>query len=404
MYTSFFNFTDKPFQLTPDPEFLFMSKVHKKALTYLKYGITSDSGGFILVTGEVGTGKTTLIRSIMEGLKKDIIFSRINNTHLTSDLLISMINEDFGLDVNNKTKTQMLRDLTDFLIEQYRKKRKSVLIIDEAQNLAPDLLEEIRLISNLETSKSKLLLIILVGQPELRKVLSQPELRSFRQRINVSCHICPLTMIETEEYIFHRLEVAGNREAVNFQNGCIDLIHNFARGVPRLINIACDFLLLTAFVDKTKEISLDMAQEVINDLEKENRYWQDAIPERYFNDVKVLEEISKKSENSEVTSSKRKLSYVEKEKFLEKRPETAKLLNAAVERFNTERDTINVDAKLQDIVQDIVKEIEDIKSRFPKEVKQITSGIQGKRHGGIKTENEITKNLWTKIFNKRRIS
>lgn len=136
MHISFFGLKSKPFQLTPDPEFLFMSKVHKKALTYLNYGITSDSDGFILITGEVGTGKTTVIRSMMKRLKEDVIFSRINNTRLTSEQLISMINEDFGLDIKGKDKTQMLRDLTDFLIKQYGKGRKSILIIDEAQNLS----------------------------------------------------------------------------------------------------------------------------------------------------------------------------------------------------------------------------------------------------------------------------
>ena len=279
MYKSFFKLKSNPFQITPDPEFLFISKVHKKALTYLNYGITSDSGGFIIVTGEVGTGKTTLIRSLMKGLKKDIIFSHINNTRLTSGELISMINKDFGLDIKNKDKAQLLSDLTEFLIEQYGKGRKAILIIDEAQNLAPDLLEEIRLISNLETDKAKLLQIILVGQPELRKVIAQPNLRALRQRTNISCHIYPLLRNETEEYLFHRLEIAGNREAVSFQDGTIDLIHNFARGIPRLINIVCDFLLLSAFVDNTREISLDMAKEVINDLEKENRYWHDETPQ-----------------------------------------------------------------------------------------------------------------------------
>lgn len=279
MYKSFFKLKSKPFQITPDPEFLFISKVHKKALTYLNYGISSDSGGFIIVTGEVGTGKTTLIRSIIKGLKKDIIFSLINNTRLTSGDLLSMINKDFGLDIKNKDKAQLLSDLTEFLIDQYGKGRKSILIIDEAQNLSPDVLEEIRLISNLETDKAKLLQIILVGQPELRKVIAQPNLRALRQRTNISCHIYPLLRNETEEYLFHRLEIAGNREAVSFQDGTIDLIHNFARGIPRLINIVCDFLLLSAFVDNTREISFDMAKEVINDLEKENRYWHDETPQ-----------------------------------------------------------------------------------------------------------------------------
>jgi general secretion pathway protein A len=296
MYTSFFGFNCKPFQLTPDPEFLFMSRVHKRAWTYLNYGITSDTGGFILVTGEVGTGKTTTIRSIMEELKKDIVYSRVNNTRVTSDELIAMINDDFNLDIRDKNKTQMLRDLTDILIDQYRKGIKSILIIDEAQNLGPDLLEEIRLLSNLETAKTKLLQIVLVGQPELKRVLGQPELRSLRQRINISCNIRPLTLSETSGYIYHRLEVAGNREAVLFDEGCVDLIHNFARGVPRLINIACDFLLLSAFVDRSKMISFDMAREVISDLEKENRYWQDEAHEEYSDSVAGHKEFEKAGE------------------------------------------------------------------------------------------------------------
>lgn len=400
MYTSFFGLKSKPFQLTPDPEFLFLSRVHRKVLTYLNYGIASDSGGFILITGEVGTGKTTAIRSMMKGLKEDIIFSRINNTRLTSEQLITMINDDFGLDTKDKDKPQMLRELTDFLIEQYGRRRKSVLIIDEAQNLSSDLLEEIRLLSNLETDKAKLLQIIMVGQPELKRVLAQPELRALRQRITVNCHIYPLTREETEKYIFHRLDIAGNREAVSFQDGCIDLIHNFSRGIPRLINILCDFLLLTAFIEKTKEISLNMVKDVVADLEKENRYWQDEIHERYFNGMKALKEISKRSDNPEETSFSRDINYVEKEEVFEKIYETEKQLNTAIDRFNAEfcnRDTVDMDARLKDIA----KEIKEIKSQFPKELKQITSEIQGGRYEDVKTKEDKKKNLWAKIFHKK---
>jgi putative secretion ATPase (PEP-CTERM system associated) len=380
MHISFFGLKSVPFQLTPDPEFLFLSKVHKKALTYLNYGIT-DNSGFILITGEVGTGKTTVIRSMMKRLKEDVIFSRINNTRLTSEQLISMINEDFGLDIKGRDKTQMLRDLTDFLIKQYGKGRKSILIIDEAQNLSTDLLEEIRLLSNLETDKSKLLQIILIGQPELRKVLAKPDLRALRQRINISCHISPLLRNETEEYIFHRLEIAGNREAVSFQDGCIDLIHNFARGVPRLINIACDFLLLSAFVDKTKEVSLDMVKEVISDLEKDNRYWQDEIPEKY-------------SENTKESPLKRGIDYAEKTEIFEKISETAGQFSAAIDSLKmelTNRNTTHMDKKLNNIEKEV------------RELKGITSEI---KKGG--EEKEITKdgkkkNLWARIFSYRRL-
>jgi putative secretion ATPase (PEP-CTERM system associated) len=279
MYTTFFNLTCNPFQLTPDPEFLFLSKEHKKALTYLRYGISSNTG-FILVTGEIGTGKTTLIRQLLKELKKDIKVARVNNTLVNSEQLISMINDDFGIKTKGKDKTEMLRDLSDFIIRQYAQGFRTALIIDEAQNLSSKLLEEIRLLSNLETDKAKLLQIILAGQPELKQNLAVPELRQLRQRINISCHINPLGRDETEEYIRHRLEIAGNRAAVTFLDGALDDIYSLTRGIPRLINIFCDFLLLAAFTEETKEISASLIKEVAEDLDSENRYWTDTVRKR----------------------------------------------------------------------------------------------------------------------------
>src|SRR5208283_1614705 len=183
----------------------------------------------------VGAGKTTIIRSMMRGLKEDIKLARINNTRVTSEQLISMINEEFGLEIKGKDKTTMLSELTNFLISQFSGGSKTVIIIDEAQNLSPDLLEEIRLLSNLETDKSKLLQIILLGQPELINTLAVPEMRQLRQRISISCNINPLDRTETAEYILHRLEVAGNRDAVTFQDGAMDTLHASTHGVPRLI-------------------------------------------------------------------------------------------------------------------------------------------------------------------------
>jgi general secretion pathway protein A len=317
-----------------------------------------------------------------------------------------MINDDFGLNIKDRDKTQMLRDLTDFLIEQYGKKIKSVLIIDEAQNLSPELLEEIRLLSNLETDKSKLLQIIMVGQPELRKILAKPELRALRQRITVSCHINPLTKRETEKYIYHRLTIAGNSEAVIFEDGDIDLIHNFSRGIPRLINIACDFLLVTAFMDKTKELSLDMVKDVISDLEKENRYWQDEIPERYFDNIRVLQETPKNSGNPEVIPSDSDSYDVEREAVFEMISEKGKMFDSAFDRLKTDvdrlkieiikRDSMNMDTKLKDII----KEIREIKSQLPREPKQTTSEIQERGNGDVKTKEDSVKRLWAKLFNK----
>ncbi len=276
MYTSFFGLQRNPFKLTPDPEFLFPSKEHQKALTYLNYGISSNTG-FILVTGEVGTGKTTIIRKILKCLDEDIRIARVNNTLVTSEQLISMINDEFGLDTQGKDKTRMLRELSDFIISQYGQGFRTALIIDEAQNLSSELLEEIRLLSNLETDEAKLLQIILVGQPELKNILALPQLRQLRQRINISCHINPLNAPEMEDYVFHRLEVSGNRNAVSFEEGALNLIHDFSRGIPRLINIACDFSMLAAFSSETRQISSSMVSEVIEELESNNKYWHDSL-------------------------------------------------------------------------------------------------------------------------------
>ena len=279
MYKQFFHLKRKPFELIPNPEFLFLSGSHRKAITYLDYGIR-EKIGFMIFTGEVGSGKTTIIRNLIKKLNGKVTLSKVFNTKVSSEQLISMINEDFGLDVNNKDKIVLLRELNDFLIEEYANNHQPILIIDEAQNLSSELLEEVRMLSNLETDSAKLLQIIMVGQPELRKTLARPELRQLRQRISISCHLLPLKREETEEYILHRLKVAGNREAVGFSDGTFDIIHNFSRGIPRLVNIICDFLMLSAFVDGTKEFTADLVKEVAGELEMENKYWQDEAPKQ----------------------------------------------------------------------------------------------------------------------------
>jgi len=268
MYISFFGFRCKPFQLTPDPEFLFMSKVHKRALTYLNYGIR-ENFGFILVTGEIGTGKTTIIRTLLKQIPQEIKVARINNTRVTSDQLLSMINEDFGLETRGKDKSRMLGELADFLISHYAEGGRAMIIIDEAQNLSPEILEEVRLLSNLETDKSKLLQIILIGQPGLSSRLSRDDLEQLRQRITISTHISPLGREETEDYIKHRLKVAGNIENVRFEKGVMDVLFEFSKGIPRLINIICEFSLLAAFTDRTNIISLEIIRDVAQDLANE---------------------------------------------------------------------------------------------------------------------------------------
>jgi putative secretion ATPase (PEP-CTERM system associated) len=272
MYESFFGLKSKPFDLLPNPEFLFPSKSHKRALTYLDYGIR-ERAGFILLTGEIGSGKTTIVRDLIKKRHERVVLSKIFNTQVDFDQLIAMVNDDFNLPVQGKDRIVLLRDLNEFLIEQYSLGNRPTLIIDEAQNLTPSLLEEIRMLSNLETDDAKLLQIILVGQPELRKTLALPSLLQLRQRISIYCHIQPLSRLEVEEYILHRLQVAGNREAVRFSGQAVDIIYTYSRGIPRLINIICDFIMLSAFAEETREIDEEMVRDIIGDLDFENQYW-----------------------------------------------------------------------------------------------------------------------------------
>lgn len=272
MYEAFFNLRKKPFDLVPDPEFIYLSSSHKKALTYLDYGIR-ERVGFILLTGEVGSGKTTLIRNLIQRRYDRVVLAKVFNTRVTSEQLLSMINDDFGLPVHGKDKVALMRELNDFLVQQFAAGNHPILIIDEAQNLDAELLEEVRMLSNLESSQSKLLQIVLVGQPELRETLAAPALLQLRQRISINCHLRALNREEIAEYIQHRLKVAGNASALAFTGSTLDLVHKYSRGIPRLINIFCDFILLSAFADESRTVTEAMVQDVVAELDFENHFW-----------------------------------------------------------------------------------------------------------------------------------
>jgi len=265
MYTEFFGLSAKPFELLPNPKFLYLSKGHRKALSYLQYGV-QEHAGFTLLTGEVGSGKTTLVRDIINKISADVTLSMIFNTRVDGHQLIAMISSDFGLQTEGKDKVQLITELNEFLLEECMSQRRPIIIIDEAQNLSAEGLEEIRLLSNLEADDFKMVQIILVGQPELKKIIAHPSLRQLKQRISISCHLNPLNREESEEYVYHRLGTVGSRDCVTFLDGVFDTIFRFSGGVPRLINLICDFLLLSAFVEETREIDMALADDAINEL------------------------------------------------------------------------------------------------------------------------------------------
>ena len=265
MYTEFFGLSAKPFELLPNPKFLYLSKGHRKALSYLQYGV-QEHAGFTLLTGEVGSGKTTLLRDVINKISSDVTLSMIFNTRVDGHQLIAMINTDFGLQTEGKEKVQLITELNDFLLNECTSNRQPIIIIDEAQNLSSEGLEEIRLLSNLEADNFKMVQIILVGQPELKQMIADPSLRQLRQRISISCHLNPLNREESEEYIYHRLGTVGNRDCVKFLDGVFDAIFRFSGGVPRLINLICDFLLLSAFVEETHEIDMALVNDAVSEL------------------------------------------------------------------------------------------------------------------------------------------
>ena len=265
MYEKFYEFKTKPFNMTPDSRFFFASSKHEEALNRLLVAI-SEKSGFAVVTGDIGSGKTTVCRTLLNMLDPTTKVALILNTHLGKKELLTTILEDLGIEYKSQSKTHLLLALNDYLLEQSRKDTNVVLVIDEAQNLTPSVLEEIRMLSNLETESEKLIQIVLLGQPELRKKLCHPRLLQFSQRIVFYYHLEPLSQEETEEYIKYRLIKAGNEQADIFKDAAIDEIYKYSNGVPRLINLACHNSLINGLVYEVKYITGAIAAEAIEDL------------------------------------------------------------------------------------------------------------------------------------------
>ncbi len=268
MYLDYYGFSEKPFNLTPDPYFVFLSKNHKEAFAHLLYGINNRTG-FIALTGEVGSGKTTVLRSLLSQLDADNYRTAlIFNPSLSPRELLQSINREFGVSTDNQPGLLPLDALNQFLLRQNAEGRTVVLVIDEAQDLETEALEQIRLISNLETDKEKLIQIVLSGQPELVQILEKKEMRQLSQRITVRYHLQPLDFEDTVRYVDHRLKLAGKKGGLTFSRGAMKRIYGYSRGLPRLINAACDRSLLAGFTGDTAMISSRVAAAGIRDLIK----------------------------------------------------------------------------------------------------------------------------------------
>jgi general secretion pathway protein A len=266
VYLDYYGLTDPPFDITPNPRFLFYSAKHREAFNHLLYGIR-ERKGFVQLTGEVGAGKTTLCRAMLEQLDGQYSTALILNPVMSADELMQAIAIEFGLDVHGMDRLDTIAAINNFLLWQVEQQKETVLIIDEAQDLTDDLLEQVRLLSNLETDDRKLLQIVLMGQPELRDRLNDHKLRQLRQRITVRYHLLPLSRYEVSHYIQHRLEVSGAKNGPHFTQPALWRVHRYSAGIPRLVNAVCDKALLAGFVQQADRITYGMVGRAIRELE-----------------------------------------------------------------------------------------------------------------------------------------
>jgi len=267
VYERFFGLRESPFKVNPDPRYLFLTGQTQEALAGLTYGIQNRKG-FILLTGEVGTGKTTLLNRLLDWLRgQRVATAFVFNSKFTESQLLEYVMADFGIPCESREKSQMLMRLNQWLLDRYRAGGSTVLIVDEAQNLSSDVLEEIRLLTNLETSTEKLLQIILSGQPELEEKLKSLHLRQLRQRITLRCRTAPLSLEETYGYVAERLRIAGSNGEPVFSKEAIETVHSYAHGIPRVVNLLCEHSLINAYVDHVRPVPAHTVEEVAREFQ-----------------------------------------------------------------------------------------------------------------------------------------
>ena len=270
MYEAFYGLSAKPFQLNPDPSFYFASKQHRRAKAYLEYGVSRNEG-FIVITGEIGAGKTMVLRSLIEGLNgSNVITGHLVTTQLGAEDTLRMVGAAFGFRVKDVPKSELLITLEAFLISQTSKGKRCLLIVDEAQNLTPRAVEELRMLSNFQFGNQALLQSFLVGQPEFREILQRPEMEQFRQRVAATCHIGPLDVEETRLYIEHRLKCAGYSGATLFDPATIEGVFKASGGIPRRINGICDRMMLAGFLAGHQQLGVQDLNEVVTELKQEH--------------------------------------------------------------------------------------------------------------------------------------
>lgn len=269
MYESFYGLSAKPFQLKPDPHFFFGSKGHKRAMAYLEYGL-SQSEGFIVITGEVGAGKTTLVRNLFQKLESEkILAAQIVNTHLDADNTLRMVVAAFGLPYENTSKADLLTRLEQFLRQCEQKGKRALLVVDEAQNLSPHTVEELRMLSNFQSAEKSLLQTFLLGQPEFRKTLHSRDMQQLRQRVIATYHLGPMDVTETRAYIEHRLHTVGWRGDPSLSEDAYTAIYDYSNGIPRKINTLCDRLFLMGYLEEIHAFGRSEVNEVVNDIQQE---------------------------------------------------------------------------------------------------------------------------------------
>ncbi len=270
MYEAYYGLKSKPFQLNPDPSFYFGSKQHRRAKAYLEYGVQRNEG-FIVITGEVGAGKTTVVRGLLGSLDADkVVAANLVTTQLDAEDTLRLVGAAFGVRVKDVSKADVLMALEAYLVQQIGQGKRCLLIVDEAQNLTPRAVEELRMLSNFQFGQQALLQTFLVGQPEFRAILQSPTMQQLRQRVTATCHIGPLDMEETRGYIEHRLKCAGSTGRPAFEGNAFEGVFNASGGIPRRINLICDRLLLLGFLSQKETFGLDDVNEIVNEIHAES--------------------------------------------------------------------------------------------------------------------------------------